>query len=144
SSTRALRSLIGLLHTQAPGGFPVGFCRPAVGSAVPEKVSSALHRQAGQVLVLEAAAHGVGVVPVAEADETGAVEDLTALFEAFDIGAEIPQRADLAGGVGEHGAGAVLGGAGADLHDPAAGRGRLGHRAGMHQVDRLAGAAPDI
>src|SRR5690606_28481822 len=117
----------------------------AGGSSSPARLgrsSSALHRQAGQVLLLELVAHGGGIVAAAKADKAGAIEHAAILFKALHIGAEITQIAGLAGGVGQHGAGAVFRWAGADLHHPATRRGFGGsslHAARGQQVDGLVG-----
>src|SRR5690606_13609126 len=139
SSIRAVRSLIGLLQTQAPICYSGGRHRRR---RLIFSWSSALHGQAAQVLLLELVAEGRGVVASAEADETGAVEGLPVLFEPLHIGAEVTQLADLAGGVREHRTGAAFGWAGADLHHPATGLdgGVSGlHAARGQKVDRLIG-----
>ena len=53
--------------------------------------ASALHRQAGQILVLEAIAHIGRCITVTEAHETGAVENLAVLLKPLDIGTEVAE-----------------------------------------------------
>src|SRR5690606_14356940 len=138
SSTRELRSLIGLLQTQAPNAYTGGgITRPA---ATFRRWASALHRQAGHLCVLEAVAHRGRTVTVTKADEPGAVEDLSVLFETLDIGAEVTKTTDLAGCVRKHGAGAVFRGTSTDLDNPGAVRqARSVHGAAGQKVDRLFG-----